>query len=115
MPFTAILINPAADSTSDNPMKGHFLPRKSKLVFLNNSIEPVTAGLECQTPACIQKFPPIPIPNIRNLQNDSGYHKPEPLKEPPQNGARRDQLLIPPGGARCALCALDESNNPFKY
>jgi len=30
-------------------------------VFLNNSIEPVTAGLECQTPACIQKFPPTTI------------------------------------------------------
>jgi hypothetical protein len=50
-------------------MKGHFLPRKSKLVFLNNSIEPVTAGLEFQTPARHQKFPPKP-------QNDPGYHKP---------------------------------------
>src|SRR5580704_4826446 len=52
-----ILIHPAAVNTSDKPMKGHFLPRKSNLVFLNNSIEPVTAGLECQTPACMQKFP----------------------------------------------------------
>jgi hypothetical protein len=96
-------------------MKGHFFPRKSKLVFLNNSIEPATAGLEFQTPACIQKFPPIPNSNIRNLQNDSGYHKPEPVKESAQNGARRDQFLIPPGGARRTLCALDESSNPFKY
>jgi hypothetical protein len=83
-----MLIHPAAVNTSDKPMKGHFLPRKSKLVFLNNSIEPATAGLEYQTPACIQKFPPIPNSNIRNLQNDSGYHKPEPA---------------------------NESSNPFKY
>src|SRR4029079_10143986 len=81
IPFTPILINPATVNKSETPMNGHFLPRKSKLVFLNNSIEPVTAGLECQTPACIQKFPPIPIPKIRNLQNDSGYHKPKPSIE----------------------------------
>ena len=85
MPFTPILINPAADNTSDKPMKGHFLPRKSKLVFLNNSIEPVTAGLECQTPACTQKFPADTIyktstipDHIQNPQNDLGYHKPGP-------------------------------------
>src|SRR5437762_11067419 len=72
-----ILINPAAVNTSDRPMKGHFLPRKSKLVFLNNSIEPVTAGLECQTPARRQKFPPATFPNIQNSQNDLGYHKPK--------------------------------------
>src|SRR5579862_3127433 len=101
-----ILINPATDKASDSPMKGHFLPRKSKLVFLNNSIEPVTAGLECQTPACIQKFPPN--------QNDSGYHKTRPSKPQTQNGARPDQILFPPDGARRALCAFDRGN-PFKY
>jgi hypothetical protein len=43
-------------------------------VFLNNSIEPATAGLECQTPAYIQKFPRLP--DKLNPQNDPGYHKP---------------------------------------
>ena len=76
MPFTAILIHPAAVNTSDKPMNGHFLPRKSKLVFLNNSIEPVTAGLEYQTPACIQKFPPLHILPIRApAKQTSGFRK----------------------------------------
>src|SRR6266536_4353674 len=37
-PFMAILISPAAVSTREAMMNGHFLPRKSKFVFLNNSI-----------------------------------------------------------------------------
>src|SRR6266542_6836124 len=37
-PFMAMLINPAAVSTREAMMNGHFLPRKSKFVFLNNSI-----------------------------------------------------------------------------
>src|SRR5580765_334070 len=99
MPFIPILINPAAVNTSDKPMKGHFLPRKSKLVFLNNSIEPVTAGLECQTPACRQKFPPVASPrsrihktNTQNEQNDLGYHKPG---RPNHSNAKRYCPLLP--------------------
>ena len=34
-------MNPAAVTTSDAVMNGHFHFRKSKFVFLNNSIEPV--------------------------------------------------------------------------
>src|SRR3989442_7121121 len=37
-PFRARLTKPATVSTSDAMMNGHFLPRKSKFVFLNNSI-----------------------------------------------------------------------------
>jgi hypothetical protein len=43
-PFMAILASPATVKMSDAPINGHFLPRKSNFVFLNNSIEPVTAG-----------------------------------------------------------------------
>ena len=40
-------------------MKGHFLPRKSKFVFLNNSIEPYRADvLRCIIDTgLLQKFP----------------------------------------------------------
>jgi hypothetical protein len=34
-------MNPAAVTTSDAVMNGHFHLKKSKFVFLNNSIEPV--------------------------------------------------------------------------
>ena len=37
--MTTRLINPAAVSTSEAIIKGHFLPRKSKFVFLNISIK----------------------------------------------------------------------------
>ena len=37
-PFTPKLTKPAAVNTSEAMMKGHLYPRKSKFVFLNNSI-----------------------------------------------------------------------------
>ena len=91
MPFIPILINPAADNTSDKPMKGHFLPRKSKLVFLNNSIEPVTAGLECQTPACRQKFPPATFP--KHPEFAKRFRLPQTRKSNHSNAERYRPLL----------------------
>src|SRR5512133_3570391 len=44
-PCIAILAKPATVNTSEAIMKGHFLPRKSKFVFLNNSIETCHAGV----------------------------------------------------------------------
>ncbi len=43
-PCIAMLMNPAAVNTSEAMINGHFLPRKSKFVFLNNSIELCHAG-----------------------------------------------------------------------
>src|SRR6185369_7057354 len=91
MPFIPILINPAADNTSDKPMKGHFLPRKSKLVFLNNSIEPVTAGLECQTPARRQKFPPAIFP--KDPEFAKRFRLPQTRKSNHSNTERYRPLL----------------------
>src|ERR1039458_7580022 len=43
-PLTIMLVMPATERISEAMMKGHFFPRKSKSVFLNNSIEPRRAG-----------------------------------------------------------------------
>src|SRR5262245_28509633 len=40
-PFIAKLPIPSAVSTSEAMMNGHFLPRKSKFVFLNNSMNSI--------------------------------------------------------------------------
>jgi hypothetical protein len=39
-----MLANPAIDSTSEAPMKGHFHLRKSKFVFSKIFMEPCRAG-----------------------------------------------------------------------
>src|SRR5438874_13586309 len=44
-PLAIMLPNPATVNTSEAIIKGHFLPRKSKFVFLNNSIETCHAGV----------------------------------------------------------------------
>ena len=52
-------------------MNGHFLPKKSKFVFLNNSIEPYTERLAISDTARRQKVPASP-------HGDNGflrYHK----------------------------------------
>ena len=56
-----MLANPATVSTSEATMNGHFLPRKSKFVFLNNSIEPCRAGAyQNWTPDFQNLFPRSP-------------------------------------------------------
>src|ERR1035437_9666951 len=43
-PLTTTLVMPATERISEAMIKGHFFPRKSKSVFLNNCIEPCRAG-----------------------------------------------------------------------
>src|SRR3954468_22673651 len=56
----AMLMKPATVNTSEAIIKGHFLPRKSKFVFLNNSIEPCHAGVLHHVGHQPFEFVPIP-------------------------------------------------------
>src|SRR3954462_9191690 len=59
-PCIRILANPATVSTSEAIMNGHFLPRKSKFVFLNNSIEPCRTGSVDKLDSGPLPFVPLP-------------------------------------------------------
>ena len=80
-------------------MKGHFLPRKSKLVFLNNSMDSY-AGFECQTPAA-----PI-VPVFKKLSSfrrtrPQGWHRPRPDTEVTLDTERFD--LFPPDSSQSKI------------
>src|SRR5438270_3880097 len=57
-PCSAILNNPATESTREAPMKGHFHFRKSKFVFLNISMEPCRAGCLFELDTGLSKIVP---------------------------------------------------------
>jgi hypothetical protein len=60
----ARLINPATERMIDAIMNGHFFPRKSKFVFLNNSIRhclPNLAGPADVHPLLLDMTPPSGI------------------------------------------------------